>query len=53
MSRGNPLKLIYPTDGTLAVPSPSAIPKNAPHPAFMAVSPGSPQGREAGRRQFQ
>ncbi len=32
MSRGNPLKLIYPTDGTLAVPSPSAIPKNAPHP---------------------
>ena len=32
MSRGNPLKLIYPTDGTLAVYGPSAIPKNAPHP---------------------
>lgn len=32
ISRGNPLKLIYPTDGTLAVYSPSAIPKNAPHP---------------------
>lgn len=32
ISRGNPLKLIYPSDGTLAVPSPSAIPKNAPHP---------------------
>lgn len=32
MSRGNPLKLIYPTDGTLAVYAPSAIPKNAPHP---------------------
>lgn len=32
ISRGNPLKLIYPTDGTLAVPSPTGIPKNAPHP---------------------
>ena len=32
MSRGNPLQLIYPTDGTLAVFAPSAIPKNAPHP---------------------
>lgn len=32
MSRGNPLALIYPTDGTLLVPSPSAITKNAPHP---------------------
>ena len=32
-SRGNPLALIYPTDGTLVVPSPSAILKNAPHPA--------------------
>jgi len=32
MSRGNPLALIYPSDGTLAVPSPSAIPKNAPNP---------------------
>ncbi len=32
MSRGNPLSIIYPSDGTLAVDSPSAIPKNAPHP---------------------
>jgi iron(III) transport system substrate-binding protein len=32
MSRGNPIELIYPTDGTLLVPSPSGIPKNAPHP---------------------
>lgn len=32
MSRGNPLAIVYPTDGTLAVYSPSAIPKNAPHP---------------------
>ena len=31
-SRGNPLRIVYPTDGTLAVYSPSAIPKNAPHP---------------------
>ncbi len=30
-SRGNPLALIYPTDGSLLVPSPSAIMKNAPH----------------------
>ena len=32
MSRGNPLALIYPTDGTLLVRSPSGIPSNAPHP---------------------
>lgn len=32
VSRGNPLSVIYPTDGTLAVYCPSAIPKNAPHP---------------------
>jgi iron(III) transport system substrate-binding protein len=32
ISRGNPLAIVYPTDGTLAVYSPSAIPKNAPHP---------------------
>ncbi len=31
-ARGNPLEIVYPTDGTLAVYSPSAIPKNAPHP---------------------
>jgi len=32
ISRGNPLSLIYPTDGTLIVPAPSGIPRNAPHP---------------------
>ena len=32
LTRGNPLSIIYPTDGTLAVYCPSAIPKNAPHP---------------------
>ncbi|MDB5378388.1 MAG: transporter substrate-binding protein [Rubritepida sp.] len=32
MSRGNPLKLIYPAEGVLAALSPSAIPRNAPHP---------------------
>jgi iron(III) transport system substrate-binding protein len=32
LSRGNPLSIIYPTEGTLAVYCPSAIPKNAPHP---------------------
>ncbi len=31
-SRGNPLGLIYPEDGTLLMISPSGIPKNAPHP---------------------
>ena len=31
-SRGNPVAIVYPTDGTLAVYSPTAIPKNAPHP---------------------
>lgn len=31
-SRGNPLTLIYPSDGTLLVPSPSGILKDAPHP---------------------
>jgi iron(III) transport system substrate-binding protein len=32
ISRGNPLGLIYPSDGTLMVPAPSAALKNAPHP---------------------
>jgi len=32
MSRGNPIKLSYPTDGTLMVPAPSAAIGNAPHP---------------------
>jgi len=31
-SRGNPLGLIYPTDGTLMVPSPSGAIANAPRP---------------------
>lgn len=32
ISRGNPLTLIYPTDGTLMVPAPSAALGNAPKP---------------------
>jgi iron(III) transport system substrate-binding protein len=32
ISRGNPLRTIYPTEGVLATISPSGIPKNAPHP---------------------
>lgn len=32
VSRGNPLALVYPTDGTLMVPAPSAALRNAPHP---------------------
>lgn len=32
ISRGNPLKLIYPEDGTLLVSAPAAILHNAPHP---------------------
>jgi iron(III) transport system substrate-binding protein len=31
-SRGNPVTIVYPADGTLAVYSPTGIPKNAPHP---------------------
>ncbi len=31
-SRGNPVTVVYPTDGTVAVYSPTGIPKNAPHP---------------------
>jgi iron(III) transport system substrate-binding protein len=31
-ARGNPLGMVYPEEGTLAVFSPTAIPKNAPHP---------------------
>jgi iron(III) transport system substrate-binding protein len=33
ISRGNPLALIYPAEGTLATIAPSAIPANAPHQA--------------------
>lgn len=32
IARGNPLRLIYPTEGVLATISPSAIIANAPHP---------------------
>lgn len=31
-SRGNPISLIYPEDGSLLLVAPSGIPKNAPHP---------------------
>jgi iron(III) transport system substrate-binding protein len=31
-SRGNPLAIVYPTDGTILMVSPSSIMKNAPHP---------------------
>jgi iron(III) transport system substrate-binding protein len=31
-SRGNPIRVTYPTDGAVIVVSPSAIMKNAPHP---------------------
>jgi iron(III) transport system substrate-binding protein len=32
IARGNPLRVIYPTEGVLATIAPSAIPRNAPHP---------------------
>ncbi|KAA2213560.1 ABC transporter substrate-binding protein [Teichococcus oryzae] len=32
ISRGNPIKLIYPEEGTLMVPAPSGALKDAPHP---------------------
>lgn len=32
ISRGNPITLIYPTDGTLVVPSPTGALRDAPHP---------------------
>jgi iron(III) transport system substrate-binding protein len=32
ISRGNPVTLIYPTDGTLVVPSPTGAMRDAPHP---------------------
>jgi iron(III) transport system substrate-binding protein len=55
MSRGNPLELIYPTDGTVVVPSPSCIQKNAPHPnaakLFMEYATG-PEYFQVTRRTF-
>lgn len=32
IAKGNPLGVVYPTDGTLLIISPSAVLKNAPHP---------------------
>jgi iron(III) transport system substrate-binding protein len=32
VSRGNPLRVIYPTDGTVLIPAPSGVLKAAPHP---------------------
>jgi iron(III) transport system substrate-binding protein len=44
ISRGNPLKLVYPTDGTVLTAAPSAIIRNAPHPSaaklFMEFATG-------------
>ncbi len=49
MSRGNPLKLIYPTDGTVATPAPTAIIANCPHPnaakLFMEFATGPEYSR--------
>jgi iron(III) transport system substrate-binding protein len=46
ISRGNPLRLIYPKEGVLAAISPSAIIANAPHPnaakLFMEFQAGKP-----------
>jgi iron(III) transport system substrate-binding protein len=32
LARGNPLAIVYPAEGTVAVYGPTAIPKTAPHP---------------------
>jgi iron(III) transport system substrate-binding protein len=32
ISRGSPIQIVYPTDGSLLLALPSAIPANAPHP---------------------
>jgi iron(III) transport system substrate-binding protein len=53
ISRGNPITMIYPTDGTLAVPAPTGAMKDAPHPnaarLFMefATSPAYHQAASA------
>jgi len=55
ISRGNPQALIYPADGTVVVPSPSCIPKDAPHPnaakLFMEFATG-PEYFRVTRRYF-
>jgi iron(III) transport system substrate-binding protein len=55
VSRGNPLKIVYPTDGGLAVPASAAIPSKAPHPnaarLFMEYITG-PQYSQVIRRYF-
>jgi iron(III) transport system substrate-binding protein len=33
MQAGDPIAIIYPTDGAVVMPTPNAIPANAPHPA--------------------
>lgn len=49
ISRGNPLKLVYPTEGVIAAFSPSGIPRNAPHPnaakLFMEYQAGPDMSR--------
>ncbi|MCC7425996.1 MAG: extracellular solute-binding protein [Alphaproteobacteria bacterium] len=55
IARGNPLKLVYPTDGVIGSSSPSAIIRNAPHPnaarLFMEYATG-PQFNDLMRRSF-
>lgn len=55
ISRGNPLELIYPSEGTVVIPSPSSIQKNAPHPnaakLFMEYATG-PEYFRVTRRNF-
>jgi iron(III) transport system substrate-binding protein len=55
ISRGNPLRIIYPEEGTLAAISPSGIASNAPHPnaakLFMEYTTG-PYLSEVVRRTF-
>jgi len=51
--KGNPLSVIYPTDGALLMVSPSGIPKNAPAPncgkLFVEFLMGKEQPRSRSR----
>ena len=53
IARGNPLRLIYPTEGVLAAIAPSASSRNAPHPnaakLFMEFQAGMIYRRPCGR----
>src|SRR3954468_24915270 len=49
--KGNPLAVVYPTDGTLLMVSPSAIPKNAPSPNAAKLYMEYLLSREAGELQ--